>query len=96
MAPRRATPANPAEPGLVVTTIDGDLRGPARLEIDGDEVGSTARLAWSLHLADPVLGAMARVARPLMTVAHDVVVSMGVDQFRRRALTVGIDRSGAA
>ncbi len=83
-------------PGLVAATIDGDLRGPARLEVAGDGYGSTARLVWSLDLGNPVLGALARVARPLMTVAHDVVVGTGVEQFRRRALVSEIGSSGAA
>jgi hypothetical protein len=92
--PRVPGPGVAPGPGLVATTIDGDLRGPARLEVEGDGQTSTARLVWSLELGSPVLGAFARVARPLMTVAHDVVVGMGVEQFRRRALVPEVGSTG--
>ena len=94
--PRTPGSGGAPAPGLVAATIDGDLRGPARLEVAGDGPGSTARLVWSLHIGNPVLGALARVARPLMTVAHDVVVGTGVEQFRRRALVPEVGSSGAA
>ncbi len=63
------TPGSGGAPasGLVAATIAGDLRGPARLEVAGDGPGSIARLVWSLHIGNPVLGGLARVARPLMT-----------------------------
>jgi hypothetical protein len=73
----------------VVTQIGGDLRGPARLDIAPNGSGSSARLSWSLELGNPVLARVARFGRPVMAWAHDVVVAMGVDQFRRRALTDG-------
>jgi hypothetical protein len=73
-------------PVRVVTRVEGDLRGPARLDLTPDPAGCTARLSWSVDLGDPVLAGMARVARPLMARAHDAVVALGVDQFRRRAL----------
>ncbi len=72
----------------VQTTVSGDLRGPARLELEPVEGGSTARLVWSLDLGNPVLAHMARFGRPIMSWAHDVVVATGVEQFRRRALAV--------
>jgi len=71
------------------TMVSGDLRGPARLEIDRAGDGSTARLVWSLDLGNPVLARLARVGRPLMSWAHDVIVATGVEQFRRRALDAG-------
>lgn len=70
----------------VETTVDGDLRGKARLELDGDGTSSRARLVWNLDVIDPALRALTRVARPLMVWGHDVVVSRGVRQFRRGAL----------
>jgi uncharacterized protein YndB with AHSA1/START domain len=73
----------------IVTQIGGDLRGPARLDIAPAAAGSTARLSWSLELGNPVLGRLARFGRPVMSWAHDVVVAIGVDQFRRRALAPG-------
>lgn len=73
----------------VRTTVAGDLRGPARLEIAPADDGSTARLVWSLELGNPVLAGLARFGRPLMAWAHDVIVATGVEQFRRRALGTG-------
>jgi uncharacterized protein YndB with AHSA1/START domain len=71
---------------LVDTRIQGDLDGPARLEIAADENGCTARLAWSLQLRDPVLRRFAFVGRPAMAWAHDRVVEVGLRQFEQRAL----------
>ena len=73
----------------IVTQIGGDLRGPARLDVAPAAAGSTARLSWSLELGNPVLARLSRFGRPLMAWAHDVVVAIGVDQFRRRALPRG-------
>ena len=73
----------------IVTQIGGDLRGPARLDVAPVAVGSTARLSWSLELGNPVLSRLARFGRPVMSWAHDVVVAIGVDQFRRHALAPG-------
>ena len=70
----------------VETTIAGDLEGPARLEVAGDGEGCVARLAWSLHLRDPVLRRLAVFARPAMSWAHDRVVAIGLRQFEQRAL----------
>lgn len=75
------------EPGSVVETqVRGDLYGPARLEIVGDEHISDVRLAWTVELRDPLLRRLALVTRPAMVWAHDRIVSVGVDQFRRNAL----------
>jgi len=70
---------------LVATQVDGDLRGPARLEIGPHVDGCTARLVWSLELRDPVLRNVAVFARPAMVWAHDRVVAAGVADFERRA-----------
>lgn len=74
---------------LVDTRIGGDLEGPARLEIAARGDGCTARLAWSLHLRDPMLRRLAFVGRPAMAWAHDRVVDVGVRQFEERALDSG-------
>jgi len=63
----------------------GDVRGPARLEIDRVPNGSQARLVWDLEVRRPILRTAARVARPLLQWGHDWVVSNGVAQFRRAA-----------
>jgi uncharacterized protein YndB with AHSA1/START domain len=74
---------------LVDAVVDGDLAGPARLELaSGHDGGSVARLAWEMELCRPALRAAARLGRPLMEWGHDWVVATGVDQFLRRALRV--------
>jgi uncharacterized protein YndB with AHSA1/START domain len=73
--------------------VDGDLAGPARLEVepapDGSG-GSRVHLCWDVELHRPMLRAAARVGRPLMEWGHDWVVSTGVEQFRRQALRVDL------
>jgi uncharacterized protein YndB with AHSA1/START domain len=76
---------------LVGAEVDGDLAGPARLEIAPADGGSTVRLAWEMELRRPVLRAAARVGRPVMEWGHDWVVGTGVEQFLRRALRVDVD-----
>jgi hypothetical protein len=73
-------------PHVIETYVRGDLDGPARLEIEPRGATSHARLVWDLELRDRVLRQLARVARPAMVWAHDRVVELGVEQFRRRAL----------
>jgi carbon monoxide dehydrogenase subunit G len=68
------------------TLVTGDLEGPARLQVDGGDDRSSARLSWSVELHMPFLSAASRVARPVLLWAHDRVVSTGVEQFRARAL----------
>ncbi len=71
---------------LVATRIEGDLDGPARLEVAPATGGCTARLVWSLRLRDPLLRRLALVGRPAMSWAHDRIVDVGVRQFEARAL----------
>jgi uncharacterized protein YndB with AHSA1/START domain len=70
----------------VIATVGGDVEGPARLEIEAVAAGSRARLSWELALRHRFLARIEPVARPAMLWGHDVVVSMGVRQFRRTAL----------
>lgn len=70
----------------VVTRIDGDLVGPAQLDITRLDKGCEARLVWELELQDPVLRPLAVVTRPAMQWAHDRVVDVGFAEFQRRAL----------
>jgi hypothetical protein len=75
------------EPAVsLATEVRGDLRGLAQLDVAPAGDGSTARLRWSLDVGNPVLARLARFGRPVMAWAHDVVVALGVEQFRRRAL----------
>ena len=71
----------------VETRVAGDLEGPARLEITPTASGCAARLVWSLELREPWLARLARVTRPVLTWAHDRVISSGVRQFERVALS---------
>jgi hypothetical protein len=76
---------------LVDAVVDGDLAGPARLELTGgDGAGSTVRLAWEMELCRPMLRGAARFGRPVMEWGHDWVVATGVDQFLTRALRVEV------
>jgi hypothetical protein len=75
---------------LVDAVVEGDLAGPARLEIDAGEAGSVARLAWQMELRRPMLAAAARFGRPVMEWGHDWVVANGVEQFLHRALRVHV------
>jgi hypothetical protein len=79
----------------LVTVVDGDLSGPARLELLPTANGSDARLVWELELRAPVLRSLARVARPAMAWAHDRIVERGLAQFEGHALQAR-DRDGQA
>jgi hypothetical protein len=68
---------------LVRTEVTGDLAGPARLEVQPDAAGCTARLVWEVEACSPILRELARWARPLMEWGHGWVVDNGVRQFRR-------------
>jgi uncharacterized protein YndB with AHSA1/START domain len=75
------------QPERVETRVSGDLDGPARLEIAPTASGCAARLVWSLELCEPWLARLARFTRPVLTWAHDRVISSGVRQFERVALS---------
>jgi uncharacterized protein YndB with AHSA1/START domain len=70
----------------LVTTVDGELRGPARLDLRAVEGGTEARLAWSLELQAPLLRTLVFVGRPAMAWAHDRIVDRGLMQFEGHAL----------
>ena len=75
------------EQSLVRTRVSGDVRGQAELAVTGIEGGSLARLCWDLELVRASLVRVQPVARRPMIWGHDVVVAMGVRQFRRKALS---------
>ena len=77
----------------LVTVVDGDLTGPARLELVPTADGTDARLVWELELRAPLLRSFAMVARPAMAWAHDRIVERGLVQFEGHALRER-DRSG--
>ncbi|MDQ1432932.1 MAG: hypothetical protein QOF40_3534, partial [Actinomycetota bacterium] len=70
----------------LVTKVEGDLSGPARLELHGEDGGTEARLAWELDLRAPLLRSLARFGRPAMAWAHDRIVERGLAQFEGHAL----------
>ena len=72
----------------VDATVGGDVSGPAALEVRSVDGGasSEARLVWSLTIQRPLLVGLERIARPAMVGGHDLVVALGVRQFRRKAL----------
>ena len=70
----------------LVTAVDGDLHGPARLELVPVADGTEARLVWELDLRAPLLRSFARVGRPAMAWAHDRIVERGLEQFEGHAL----------
>jgi hypothetical protein len=70
----------------LATTVEGDLRGPARLELRAVDGGAEARLAWELELQAPMLRVLALVGRPAMAWAHDRIVERGLVQFEGHAL----------
>jgi uncharacterized protein YndB with AHSA1/START domain len=70
----------------LVTEVDGDLAGPARLELSPTADGTDARLVWALELRNPLLRSFAVVARPAMAWAHDRIVERGLEQFEGHAL----------
>jgi hypothetical protein len=71
---------------LVETTVSGDLHGPATLHVTPAGEGSQARLCWDLELVNGMLRAASVLGRPAMMWAHNRIVAMGVDEFRRHAL----------
>lgn len=72
------------EARLVETSVSGDVRGPASLELEASPGGCVARLRWSLEPQERVLRRLAMISHPLLSWSHDQVVAMGVAQFRRR------------
>lgn len=67
-------------------TVEGDVRGWARLTVDDDGAGCRARLESALEPANPFLRRFARVARPLVKWGHDWVLDTGQREFVGRAL----------
>jgi hypothetical protein len=68
------------------THVDGDLAGPAQLELTPTATGTEARLRWELELQAPLLRTLAIVGRPAMAWAHDRIVERGLAQFEGHAL----------
>jgi len=68
----------------VRSTVAGDIRGTARLDLEPSGNGGTrARLVSSLAPAQPVLRVVGRAARPMVEWGHDWVLDQGRRQFVR-------------
>ncbi|HEX4819434.1 MAG TPA: hypothetical protein VFV00_04455 [Acidimicrobiales bacterium] len=76
------TVARVVEFETVDVDVDGDLRGPARLQLGDGDGGTTARLHWTLDVQRPMLRRAAMLGRPVLQWGHDWVVRSGVEQFR--------------
>lgn len=74
-------------PALIEATVEGEVRGPATLELVAHDGGTTVTAQWTLQLAKTRVRLAARVAAPVARWAHDQVVAMAVEGFRRHALT---------
>jgi hypothetical protein len=70
----------------LATRVEGDLAGPARLELRAFDGGTEARLAWELTLRAPLLPSLAVLGRPAMAWAHDRIFERGLAQFEGHAL----------
>lgn len=67
--------------------VAGDLVGPASFVVAPDGNGCVAGLHWRLTVQRPVLGGLARIARPVLVWGHDRIIELGLRQFVSRALT---------
>jgi hypothetical protein len=71
---------------LVASTVSGDIGGTARLTIEPDGDGCTARLVSHLAPTNPILRTFGTVARPVVERGHDWVLDVGRRQFVERAM----------
>ncbi|MDP1819699.1 MAG: hypothetical protein Q8K58_07355 [Acidimicrobiales bacterium] len=71
---------------LVTASVDGDIEGTARLEINRSPGGSELRLVSRLSPRSPVLRMIGGAARPVAQLGHDWVLDTGLRQFVARAL----------
>jgi hypothetical protein len=73
------------DPGsLASTTVDGDIRGWARLDVHPTSSGCVARLCSELEPANALLRGFGRVARPVVEWGHDWILDQGRQQFVER------------
>ena len=70
-----------AAPSLIAATVDGDVRGPARIDVQEEGPVSVLRLRAALAPANPVLSIVGRVAAPVARRGHDWVLDTGARQF---------------
>lgn len=70
----------------VTATVEGGLRGDARLGVAAEPGGCALRLTASLVPADRILRTVARFAPPVARFGHDWILDTGFRQFSERAL----------
>lgn len=63
-------------PRHIDATVDGDLRGPARLTLEADGEGTRAEVSWTVDMKQLAMRMACRVAHPLFRWGHDRVVEM--------------------
>jgi carbon monoxide dehydrogenase subunit G len=71
-------------PGIIDGEVHGDLEGQARIRLRKRPSGTAAEVAWSLEMMQRPMRIASAVAYPLLVRAHDAVVEMTVESFRRR------------
>lgn len=76
-------------PRQIDASVEGDLRGSARLLLHPHDRGTTAEIAWRIEMMQRPMRIAARVAGPLLRWGHDRVVDMTVAGFRRQLHTIG-------
>jgi uncharacterized protein YndB with AHSA1/START domain len=75
----------------LATSVSGDLEGWAVLDVAATSTGSVADIEWDLRPRSRALRMGAVVAQPLLRWSHEWVLTRGLDQFRRRALSQSHD-----
>lgn len=83
------------KPRLIEAVIEGDLSGPAVLQLSETAHGTCVDVTWSLAMQSPPLRVAARVAYPLMRTGHDHLIDLAVSRFRSKALSVACSATSA-
>lgn len=71
-------------PFAIDASVDGDLRGPARLRLRPDGAGAVVEVAWTIEMMQRPMRLASRFAHPLLRWGHDRVVESTVAGFGRR------------
>lgn len=82
----RITIVEVEQPALVVATIDGDVRGTARLTLEDRGDRCEGELTSTLAPVQPMLRLMANLVPPVARFGHDWVLETGARQFSAKAL----------
>ena len=68
----------------IETTVSGDLKGWATLEIEAVDDGSMVWLQWELEPTQTPMRVLVRAARPLIMRTKDWAIDIALRTFRRR------------